>query len=57
MKPGVGTLGVFPSVWGHWAGGPPGNMEDVKWLDGEIAKLFAEKSGLEGSVAQMKIDE
>jgi len=21
MKPGVGTLQVFPSVWGHWAGG------------------------------------
>lgn len=20
MKPGVGTLAVFPSIWGHWAG-------------------------------------
>ncbi|KAF2466459.1 homoserine acetyltransferase family protein [Lindgomyces ingoldianus] len=21
MRPGVGTLKVFPSIWGHWAGG------------------------------------
>nr|GFD57735.1 hypothetical protein [Tanacetum cinerariifolium] len=21
MKPGIGTLKVFPSIWGHWAGG------------------------------------
>jgi len=42
MSPGVGTLDVYPSIWGHWAGGPPGNMEDVKWLDERLAKLFAE---------------
>ncbi|KIX93260.1 uncharacterized protein Z520_11116 [Fonsecaea multimorphosa CBS 102226] len=42
MSPGVGQLDVYPSIWGHWAGGPPGNMEDVKWLDERLAKLFAE---------------
>jgi len=42
MSPGIGTLGVFPSIWGHWAGGPPGNMEDVKWLDERLAKFLAE---------------
>ncbi len=41
MSPGVGELDVYPSIWGHWAGGPPGNMEDVKWLDERLAKLFA----------------
>jgi hypothetical protein len=40
MSPGVGTLDVYPSIWGHWAGGPPGNMDDVKWLDERLAKLF-----------------
>jgi len=29
-------------IWGHWAGGPPGNMEDVNWLDERLAKIFAE---------------
>lgn len=24
---------AFPSVWGHWAGGPGDSEEDVKWLD------------------------
>ncbi|KAG9784559.1 homoserine O-acetyltransferase, partial [Aureobasidium melanogenum] len=42
MAPGVGTLEVYPSIWGHWAGGPPGNQEDAKWLDERLAKLFAE---------------
>lgn len=42
MSPGVGELDVYPSIWGHWAGGPPGNMDDVKWLDERLAKLFAD---------------
>ncbi|KAI1608516.1 homoserine O-acetyltransferase [Exophiala viscosa] len=42
MSPSVGELDVFPSIWGHWAGGPPGNMDDVKWLDERLAKLLAE---------------
>ncbi|KAJ4015466.1 hypothetical protein NW752_006928 [Fusarium irregulare] len=35
-------LDVYPSIWGHWAGGPPGNMEDVKWLDERLRKIFEE---------------
>ena len=42
MKEGVGKLEVFPSIWGHWAGGPPGNMEDVKWLDERLTKCLEE---------------
>lgn len=42
MSRSVGELDVYPSIWGHWAGGPPGNMEDVKWLDERLARLLAE---------------
>ncbi|OBS20091.1 hypothetical protein FPOA_11812 [Fusarium poae] len=35
-------LDVYPSIWGHWAGGPPGNMKDVEWLDQRLRKLFDE---------------
>lgn len=42
MSPGIGQLDVYPSIWGHWAGGPPGNMEDVTWLDERLIKLLAE---------------
>ncbi|PHH60981.1 hypothetical protein CDD81_996 [Ophiocordyceps australis] len=30
---------AFPSVWGHWAGGPGLSKTDLKWLDG-ILKAF-----------------
>ncbi|KAK3618711.1 hypothetical protein LTR56_003989 [Elasticomyces elasticus] len=36
MKPGVGTCIPFPSIWGHWAGGPGQSTEDVKWLDAKL---------------------
>ncbi|KAL6401639.1 hypothetical protein AUP68_15516 [Ilyonectria robusta] len=42
MSPGVGELDIYPSIWGHWAGGPPGNMDDVRWLDERLAKILAE---------------
>jgi len=41
MKPGVGTLKVFPSIWGHWAGGPGQSTEDVKWLDNQMREFFS----------------
>ncbi|KAI4942573.1 hypothetical protein J4E91_009967 [Alternaria rosae] len=41
MKPGVGTLKVFPSIWGHWAGGPGQSTEDVKWLDNQVREFFS----------------
>ncbi|KAM5341175.1 hypothetical protein ACJ41O_015284 [Fusarium nematophilum] len=60
MRPGVGELDVYPSIWGHWAGGPPGNMEDVKWLDERLGKLFAEAphrdvDGLSEATAQIQL--
>ncbi|KAL4871301.1 hypothetical protein BDV12DRAFT_164571 [Aspergillus spectabilis] len=40
MSPGTGTLRVFPSVWGHWAGGPGDSKDDVKWLDEQLSEFF-----------------
>ncbi|KAJ4251875.1 hypothetical protein NW762_011172 [Fusarium torreyae] len=42
-------LDVYPSIWGHWAGGPPGNMEDLKWLDERLTKIFEEAPGRDAS--------
>ena len=55
MAPGVGTLDVYPSIWGHWAGGPPGNMKDVEWLDERMAKLFGEGDGLSKQFEGVKV--
>ena len=44
MRPGIGQLEVFPSIWGHWAGGPGDSKEDVEWLDGHLRRWF-EKYG------------
>jgi len=41
MKSGVGTLAVFPSIWGHWAGGPGDSEADLKWLDDHLNAFFA----------------
>jgi homoserine acetyltransferase len=41
MRPGVGTLKVIPSIWGHWAGGPGDSKEDLKWLDEQLREFFA----------------
>ncbi|EPS35818.1 hypothetical protein H072_10799 [Dactylellina haptotyla CBS 200.50] len=46
MAPGVGELDIYPSIWGHWAGGPPGNMEDVKWLDARLKIMLKESPKL-----------
>jgi hypothetical protein len=43
MKPGVGQMDIFPSIWGHWAGGPGDSKEDLKWLDEKLKAFFAEK--------------
>ncbi|PKY09116.1 homoserine acetyltransferase family protein [Aspergillus campestris IBT 28561] len=40
MRPGVGTLDVFPSIWGHWAGGPGDSKDDVQWLDKKLSGFF-----------------
>lgn len=41
MKPGVGKMIPFPSIWGHWAGGPGESKEDVKWLDDKLRDWLA----------------
>ncbi|KAJ5780047.1 Homoserine acetyltransferase [Penicillium paradoxum] len=45
MKPGVGTLDIYPSIWGHWAGGPGDSKEDVEWLDNKLTQFFADNKG------------
>ncbi|KAK6435400.1 hypothetical protein LTR95_008415 [Oleoguttula sp. CCFEE 5521] len=40
MRPGIGKLAVFPSIWGHWAGGPGDSKDDVKWLDDQLREFF-----------------
>ncbi|KAL4818588.1 hypothetical protein BDW67DRAFT_9544 [Aspergillus spinulosporus] len=42
MSPGIGTLCVFPSIWGHWAGGPGDSKDDVRWLDEQLSRFFQE---------------
>jgi len=42
MSEGVGRLEVFPSVWGHWAGGPGQSEGDAEWLDQKLREFFAE---------------
>lgn len=39
MKPGIGQMVPFPSIWGHWAGGPGDSKEDVKWLDAKLQEV------------------
>ncbi|KAK1144623.1 hypothetical protein N8T08_004926 [Aspergillus melleus] len=52
MKPGIGTLRVIPSIWGHWAGGPGDSKADVKWID-ERLREFLEANELGSSVEEM----
>ncbi|KAI0490429.1 Alpha/Beta hydrolase protein [Xylaria cf. heliscus] len=40
MSPGIGKCIAYPSIWGHWAGGPGDSKEDVKWLDEKLGALF-----------------
>jgi len=39
MREGVGEMVAFPSIWGHWAGGPGDSKADVKWLNEQLVKL------------------
>ena len=54
MTPGFGKMEAFPSIWGHWAGGPGQSTEDVKWLDGKLRDFF-EPDGLSGVLEGMKV--
>ena len=42
MNKDIAELDVYPSIWGHWAGAPPGNMKDVEWLDARLKRIFKE---------------
>ncbi|WAO92450.1 Hypothetical protein NCS54_00995900 [Fusarium falciforme] len=56
MNPEIAELDVYPSIWGHWAGGPPGNMEDVKWLDERLRRVFGDSvEGLSEATARVQI--
>ncbi|CAG8957329.1 hypothetical protein HYFRA_00010752 [Hymenoscyphus fraxineus] len=39
MREGVGKMMVFPSIWGHWAGGPGDSKEDVAWLNERLREV------------------
>ncbi|MCJ1293193.1 hypothetical protein MMC34_004746 [Xylographa carneopallida] len=41
MSPGIGRLEQFPSIWGHWAGGPGDSKDDLKWLDDHLSNFFS----------------
>ncbi|KUI55736.1 Homoserine O-acetyltransferase [Cytospora mali] len=41
MTEGVGKCIPFPSIWGHWAGGPGTSRTDLSWLDDKL-KVFLE---------------
>ncbi|KAK4632376.1 putative acyltransferase [Fulvia fulva] len=41
MNPGIGKCIPFPSIWGHWAGGPGDSKEDLKWLDEKLRDFLA----------------
>lgn len=43
MTKGIGKCIPFPSVWGHWAGGPGESKEDVKWLDSHLKALLEDE--------------
>ncbi|KAL7784086.1 Alpha/Beta hydrolase protein [Trichoderma ceciliae] len=53
MAKDVGRCIPFPSIWGHWAGGPGQSKQDVKWLDDHLKVLLEDEkwqlkaSGLE----------
>lgn len=44
MKPGVGQVEIFPTIWGHWAGGPGDSKQDLKWLDEHLSRFFEKNS-------------
>ncbi|KAI0123216.1 Alpha/Beta hydrolase protein [Xylariales sp. AK1849] len=44
MSAGIGSCIAFPSIWGHWAGGPGDSKEDMKWLDEKLRAFLEEGS-------------
>ncbi|PFH55324.1 hypothetical protein XA68_18575 [Ophiocordyceps unilateralis] len=44
MKAGVGKCIAFPSIWGHWAGGPGLSVTDLEWLDEKLVAFLKDGS-------------
>ncbi|KAF3761819.1 homoserine acetyltransferase [Cryphonectria parasitica EP155] len=42
MSEGVGKCIAFPSIWGHWAGGPGTSKADLDWLDEKLRIFLAD---------------
>ncbi|KAK9438508.1 homoserine acetyltransferase family protein [Metarhizium brunneum] len=54
MSEGVGKCIPFPSIWGHWAGGPGLNPEDLKWLDNKLRVFLEDETTLMSEVSVSK---
>lgn len=46
MREGIGECIAFPSIWGHWAGGPGQSTEDAKWLDKKLHDFFSKNGAI-----------
>ncbi|PNY25587.1 Homoserine O-acetyltransferase [Tolypocladium capitatum] len=44
MSDGIGKCIPFPSIWGHWAGGPGTSVQDLDWLDHKLKAFLADGS-------------
>ncbi|PYH45688.1 homoserine acetyltransferase family protein [Aspergillus saccharolyticus JOP 1030-1] len=55
MAPGVATLAIFPSIWGHWAGGPGLSKHDVAWLDKKLSDFFEAGSSSIGEKVEERL--
>ena len=58
MKQGIGKMEAFPSIWGHWAGGPGDSKEDLKWLDDHLREFLGTTApdSLEQRLQEAKIE-
>ncbi|KAK2612543.1 hypothetical protein QQS21_001481 [Conoideocrella luteorostrata] len=54
MAEGVGKCIPFPSIWGHWAGGPGVSPEDLKWLDNKLKVFLGDEVALMGEASLTK---
>jgi homoserine O-acetyltransferase len=48
MRLGIGKMVEFPSIWGHWAGGPGDSKEDHVWLNDRLREVLEEKEEKQG---------
>ncbi|KAE9405211.1 homoserine acetyltransferase family protein [Gymnopus androsaceus JB14] len=56
MREGVGKMMVIPSVWGHWAGGPGGSLEDVQWLDERLREFgLGDVQGIDEQLKELSL--